>query len=112
MGTASDGGAADRKEIIKTAWILAGLTAFEFFVAFTWRGFAEMTGISVETVQTMKNLLFIILTIFKAFYIVAYFMHLKHELRRLILTVGIPFLFIIWLIIGLIIEGSYWGSLS
>lgn len=103
-------GAAARAEIIKTAWILAGLTAFEFLIAFTWIGISEAIGVDIETGRTMKNLLFIILTIFKAFYIVAYFMHLKHELRRLIITILIPFAFIIWLIIGMMIEGSSWGK--
>lgn len=103
-------GAAARAEIIKTAWILAGLTAFEFLIAFTWIGISEAVGIDIETGRTMKNLLFIILTLFKAFYIVAYFMHLKHELRRLIVTILIPFAFIVWLIIGMMIEGSSWGK--
>ncbi len=103
-------GASARKEIIQTAVILSALTAFEFLIAFTWRGMSEAAGISMATGQLMKNLLFIILTLFKAFYIVAYFMHLKHEIRRMSVTIVLPFLFIVWLIIGLIIEGNSWGE--
>ncbi|MEO0897697.1 MAG: cytochrome C oxidase subunit IV family protein [Bacteroidota bacterium] len=109
---AADGGASARKEIIQTALILSGLTAFEFLIAFVWRDVSAAVGISMETGLFMKNLLFIILTLFKAFYIVAYFMHLKHEIRRLAVTIVLPFLFIIWLIIGMMIEGTFWGSRS
>jgi len=108
MATA-DGGASARKEIIQTALILSGLTAFEFLIAFVWRDITAALGAAESTGLLMKNLLFIILTLFKAFYIVAYFMHLKHEIRRLSVTIVLPFLFIVWLIIGLIIEGNSWG---
>jgi cytochrome c oxidase subunit IV len=103
-------GAETRKAIIRTAFILAGLTAFEFLIAFTWESLAEMLGVAIETGRTMKNLLFIILTLFKAFYIVAEFMHMKYEVKRLMWTIILPFIFIIWLIIGLIMEGSHWGK--
>ena len=103
-------GASARQAIIRTAIILTALTAFEFLIAFTWESISEAMGINIETGRTMKNLLFIILTIFKAFYIMGEFMHLKHEVKKLAWTILIPFLFIAWLIIGLVIEGDYWGE--
>jgi cytochrome c oxidase subunit IV len=45
--------------------------------------------------------------LFKAFFIVAEFMHLKHETRSLILTVLIPMALLVWLTIALIAEGSF-----
>jgi cytochrome c oxidase subunit IV len=103
-------GASQRKSIIRTALILSGLTAFEFVIAFTKKFYPDWFGISPDTSQSIVVITFIILTIFKAFYIVAEFMHLGQEVRRLALTILIPFLFVIWLIIGLISEGSYWGK--
>jgi cytochrome c oxidase subunit 4 len=105
-------GEAQRKAIIRTTIILSALTAFEFFIAFTWKGMAEGIGMDIENARLMKNLLFIILTIFKAFYIVAEFMHLKHEIKRLAYTIILPFIFIIWLIIGMVIEGGYYGRIT
>lgn len=105
-------GADARKSIIRTALILTGLTAFEFLIAFTKHLYAEALGISESTAQTIVVVTFIILTIFKAFYIVAEFMHLKHEVKRLAWTILVPFIFIVWMIIGLTLEGGYWGSLS
>ena len=57
---------------------------------------------------TLRTSIFIILTIFKAFYIVAEFMHLKHETKSLIWSILIPMAFIVWLIIALISEGNFY----
>jgi cytochrome c oxidase subunit IV len=86
---------AQTKGIWKTFGILVVLTAIEFLFAF------------VMEPSMLRNSIFIILTLFKAFFIVAEFMHLKHETRSLILTVLIPMALLVWLTIALIAEGSF-----
>jgi cytochrome c oxidase subunit 4 len=85
---------ANTKVIWRTFWILLGVTGLEFLIAFTSHN--KMFRIST----------FLILTIVKAFFIVAEFMHLKHEVRALILSVLIPVMFIVWLVIALMVEGD------
>jgi cytochrome c oxidase subunit IV len=87
---------AQTKAIWKTFGILVALTALEFVFAF------------FMSAGTARNAIFIILTIFKAFYIVAEFMHLKHEAKALIWSVLIPMALIVWLMVALISEGSYY----
>lgn len=87
---------AQTKAIWRTFFILVGLTALEFVFAF-----AMDAG-------TVRNAIFIILTIFKAFYIVAEFMHLKHETKALIWSILIPMALVVWLMVALIAEGSYY----
>ena len=87
----------DKKKIAKiwkVAGILAVLTTVEFIIAFT-------IGAS-----TARNFLFIALTIWKAFYIVAEFMHLGHEKKSLKMSILLPLLFVIFLIFILIYQGS------
>lgn len=84
------------KAIWKTFFILVVLTAIEFLFAFTMEA------------GTLRNAIFIILTIFKAFYIVAEFMHLKHETKSLIWSIILPLALVIWLMVALIAEGSYY----
>lgn len=84
------------KGIWKTFFILVAITALEFVFAF----FMEA--------GTARNVIFIILTLFKAFYIVAEFMHLKHETKALIWTILIPLALIVWLMVALLSEGSYY----
>lgn len=103
---------AQKKSIYRTAIILTLITALEFVVAFTWNGLGASLGFSDGTISTMKLLIFVFMTILKAFYIVAEFMHLKHEIKSLIVTIALPFIFIVWLIIGMMIEGNYYGKLT
>jgi len=91
---------AQTKEIWKTFWILLGITAFEFLIAFT---------IDADQYKWTKVWIFIILTIVKAYYIVGIFMHLKHEVKSLIWTIVLPCIFVVWLIVALIVEGGYIG---
>lgn len=88
-----------KKRIIQTTIILTAVTVLEFIIAFTW----------TESALEMRNALYGILTLVKAFFIVSVFMHLGDEVRRLAITIILPFIFILWLIIGLVWEGGYWG---
>ncbi len=88
------------KEIWKTFWILLGITAAEFVIAFT---------VDADLFKWTKIGIFILLTIVKAYFIVAIFMHLKHEVKALIWTIILPCLFVVWLVVALILEGSAVG---
>jgi cytochrome c oxidase subunit IV len=80
--------------IWKVAGYLAIITAIEFALAFT------------VTRGMLLNSIFIALTIVKAFYIVAEFMHLRHEVKVLIWSILLPMIFVVWLIIALLVEGD------
>lgn len=91
---ASDGGAAHRKVIWRTFWILLVLTAIEFAIAFALpRGLFKVS-------------IFVGMTIIKAFYIVGEFMHLKHEVKSLIWIILLPCIFVVWLLGALMMEGG------
>lgn len=83
-------------KIWKVALILGIVTACEFAVAF----------ILPPEFRMIKIITFIIMTIVKAFYIVAEFMHLGHEVKSLIYSILIPMAFVVWLLIALILEGD------
>lgn len=87
----------DNAKILKL-WKIAGVlfvvTVIEFIFAFTMA-----RGVALYTI-------FILLTLVKAFYIIAEFMHLKHEVKSLIWSIVIPVVFILWLVLALLLEGS------
>jgi len=89
---------AQTKGIWRVFIILCVLTAIEFAFAF------------FMSAGTLRNIIFIILTLFKAFFIVGEFMHLKHETKSLIWTILVPTALLVWLLIALISEGSYYGD--
>lgn len=82
------------KKIWMVALILGIVTAIEFVFAFTMEA------------GTLRTSIFIGLTLVKAFYIVAEFMHLRHEVKVLIWSILLPLVFVVWLIIALLVEGN------
>jgi cytochrome c oxidase subunit 4 len=82
------------KKIWKTAGILLALTVVEFIMAFTMG-----RGILLYS-------LFIALTIWKAKYIMMDFMHLGDEVKPLFYSIIVPLIFLVWLVIALVKEGS------
>ncbi|MVN78497.1 hypothetical protein GO988_19370 [Hymenobacter sp. HMF4947] len=81
--------------------ILVVITAIEFAFAF---------GMTSPGLRTLRNSIFIVLTILKAFFIVGEFMHLKHETKSLIWTILVPTALLVWLVVALVTEGSYVGE--
>jgi cytochrome c oxidase subunit 4 len=51
---------------------------------------------------------FMILTLFKAGYIVAIFMHLGDEIKSFLIMVLIPLTLFIWFIIAFLADGGFW----
>jgi cytochrome c oxidase subunit 4 len=93
-----------RGKIWNVFFILLGITCIEFIIAL----YLVPKGIIPGNVA---NPVYIVLTLFKAFYIVAYFMHLKFEKLGLALAIIVPILFIIGLILVLTNESHHWIDL-
>ncbi len=88
------------KEIWQTFRILLGLTIVELLLGYITIGVESVGGI-----RGLKGAI-IILMLAKAFYIVAYFMHLKGEIRNLVMTILVPLSLLIWAIISFLYEGN------
>ena len=56
--------------------------------------------------RIMLNILMIVASVLKAFFIVGEFMHLKYEKRALALSILVPLILFIWGIIAFLIEGD------
>lgn len=93
---------SSKGEIWKAFWILLGLTVAEFLIALALpEGAKEAIG-----GKTTISAIFLILTVFKAFYIVAYFMHLKHEKINLAYTIIVPLILVVYMVALIIYEGA------
>ena len=92
-------------EIKKVTIILSVLTIIELLLGF-W-----MIDITSEALRLAIKGTIIILMMAKAFYIVAYFMHLKHELKNLIMTIVVPLGLFIWFIIAFLWDGNSFRNL-
>jgi len=82
------------KKLWRVALILLLVTMVEFIIAFTLPH------------GPAKTFLFVILTIVKAGYIVGEFMHLRYEVKVLFWAVLIPMIFIVWMLVAFVYEGT------
>lgn len=57
------------------------------------------------------NLLFILMSAVKAVFIVGEFMHLRYEMRAMIISILAPCLFLVWFLIAFMMEGESWHAL-
>src|SRR5258708_5115171 len=92
------------KPIWRTFWILLGITLVELILA----TIHLKTGFPPKYVL---NGMYLILTCAKAFYIIAEFMHLRHEIKNLIMTVAVPALLFVWFIIAFLWDGNSYREL-
>ncbi|HMX39317.1 MAG TPA: cytochrome C oxidase subunit IV family protein [Saprospiraceae bacterium] len=49
-------------------------------------------------------------SLYKAYFIIFFFMHMAHEVRGLVLSVLLPTILLVWAIIAFFQEGSSWGA--
>ncbi|MEQ9403716.1 MAG: cytochrome C oxidase subunit IV family protein [Cyclobacteriaceae bacterium] len=84
------------RNFIKVMLYLAVITLIEFAIAFT----------VPHDYKWLRIVVFIALTIVKAYYIVAEFMHLGHEKKSLKMSIVLPMLFVVFLIFILIFQGN------
>ncbi len=93
--TAEERSKARIKKIWTVAGILAIVTAVEYLIAFL-----------LPFSKAILAVLFLVLTMVKAYYIVSEFMHLGHESKPLRWSVLFPLIFVIWLVVALLVEGG------
>ena len=87
------------KTIWKTFWILLAITIGEIIYALTLsHTFGKLTS----------NILYTVLSIMKAGYIISEFMHMKYETKNLIRTVGLPLTLLLWVVLSYMMESNSW----
>lgn len=99
---------ASKKEVIRITVILSVITLIELALGF-WM--YASPGMGSFMITLIKGVI-LILMLAKAFYIVAYFMHLKHELKNMIMTIVVPLLLFVWFIIAFLYEGNSYKNLK
>lgn len=89
------------KEIWKITIYLSILTIIELGLGFSMIGMDEAS----LTRHLIKGVI-VVLMLWKAFYIVGYFMHLRHELRNMIMTIVVPLFLFVWFIVAFLADGN------
>lgn len=93
-----------RKEIWRVTLILTVFTLVELGLGVWLMDLEESNG-SQLLIDFIKGVI-VIFMLAKAFYIVSYFMHLRHELRNMIMTIVVPLFLFVWFIIAFLSDGN------
>jgi len=91
-----------KADIWKTTAILSFVTVFEVAFAIVYEKFGGPLW--------FLQLMLVALSLLKAGFIMAAFMHVKHETRAFVLTILVPFSLLIWMIISFIYDGNDWNG--
>lgn len=94
-----------KKIALKTILILGVITVVEVIIALTGKGYV-ISGFHLPIY--VMGLVMIAMSMYKAYLIVFEFMHMRHEVKGLRLSVLLPTVLLIWAIIAFIYEGSAW----
>lgn len=86
--------------ILKVTVLLAIITIVEVVLG--------LVGYKMGVPHWLTASLFLIMTVFKAAYIVKVFMHLGDEVRNMIITVLIPLTLFVWFVIAFLADGGFW----
>ena len=91
------------KTIWKVFWILLVITIVEVFIGMQ---------LSHSMPKALLAFIFLGLTLVKAGFIVAKFMHLGDEIKGFIITVLVPLVLFVWFIIAFLADGSFWLNMN
>ncbi len=98
------------KKVLRTTLILSVITLIELALGFGIYFMHKNPDHSHTLVLFIKGVI-VILSLAKAFYIVAVFMHLGDEVRNLIMTIVVPLMLFVWFIAAFLWEGDSWRNL-
>jgi cytochrome c oxidase subunit IV len=96
----SEGSKKQVGRLMKVTLLLSVITILEVGLG--------LFGNSMGVPHWITAILFLVMTMFKAAYIVKVFMHLGDETKNMIITVMIPLTLFVWFIIAFLADGEFW----
>ena len=99
-----------KKKVVKGLYLLAAVTLIEVFISLLGKG-PIISGVEkYSVILYIVGLALIVLSLYKAYFIIYEFMHMKYEVKGLALTVLLPTTLLIWAIIAFFQEGNSWKN--
>ena len=96
-----------KKKVFQGFILLGIITAVEVIIALFGNGYI------IHGFELPKYIMYPImigLSLYKAYFIVNEFMHMKYEVKGLAMSVILPTILLIWAIIAFLHEGNSWGE--
>ncbi|RMF32048.1 MAG: hypothetical protein D6765_00870 [Bacteroidetes bacterium] len=97
-----------KKVVFKGLWLLALVTVSEVLISLFGKGHLIPGVEDIHFLYFLAGFVILLLSLYKAYFIVYYFMHMAYEVRGLRWSVLLPTLLLIWAIIAFFQEGDSW----
>lgn len=98
------------KKVYKGLALLAVVTLTEVFISLLAKGHIIPGLERYSFILYTAGLLMIALSLYKAYFIIYEFMHMRYEVKGLATSVLLPTLLLVWAIIAFFQEGSSWKA--
>ncbi len=99
-----------KKHVFTGFWILLGVTLLEVVISLAGKGHIIPGLENFNWLFYILALIIIVLSIYKAYYIVFNFMHMGYEVPGLRWSVLLPMGLLVWAIIAFFQEGNAWKN--
>ncbi|GJM33184.1 MAG: hypothetical protein DHS20C18_21850 [Saprospiraceae bacterium] len=96
------------KKVYKGLVLLGAVTLLEVFISLVGKGHIWPEALEYRWILYTVGLVIIILSLYKAYFIVYEFMHMRYEAKGLAMTVLLPTALLVWAIIAFFQEGDSW----
>ncbi len=96
-----------KKTVFKGLVLLALITVAEVAIALLGKGYI-ISGFYLP--KWLIYIAMIGLSIYKAYFIMGEFMHLKYEVKGLVSSILLPFILLVWAIVAFLWDGAWWGE--
>jgi len=97
-----------KKKVFRGLYLLGAVTLIEVFLSLLGKGYVIPGAEKYAFVFFIVGLCLIVLSLYKAYFIVYEFMHMRYEVKGLALSVLLPTLLLVWAIIAFFQEGNSW----
>lgn len=97
-----------KKQVFVGFWILLGVTLIEVFFSLLGKGHVFSGAEDMTWLVYLTAIIIVVLSIYKARYIIYEFMHMGYEVKGLRVSVLLPTALLIWAIIAFFQEGNSW----
>ena len=97
------------KDVYKTTIILSIITIVEVLLAWAYEEFLVYGA--AEAPRWPLRIFVVLASGLKAYWIMAVFMHVKHETKGFIYSIFVPTIFLVWAIIAFSWEGASWAEM-
>lgn len=96
------------KKVYRGLILLAAVTLVEVFLSLLGKGYVIPGAEEYKVLIYLVGIGLIVLSLYKAYFIIYEFMHMRYEMKGLAMTVLLPTLLLVWAIIAFFQEGDSW----